>query len=107
MDPYFVSEASLEVACESRRLDPLQFSVLHRLSTQVVIQLHSKDGCSGALILAALLSFKEQSQAQMRDTVALWVYPFLLHFYENLVASGPFTAGTCTLIILFVQYLEQ
>lgn len=62
-DPYFVSDPSLEVAGEGCWLDPLQFSVLDRFSTQVVIQVHSKDGCSSTLILAALLSFEEQAQA--------------------------------------------
>lgn len=65
-DSYFVSDPSLEVAGEGCRLVSLQFPVLDRLPTQIVIQLHGEDGSGGALILAALLSFKENRQDTMR-----------------------------------------
>ena len=52
---YLVFQTSSKVANKIRRLIALQFSVLHRFATQIVIHLNSKDGSCCAFILSTLL----------------------------------------------------
>lgn len=48
-------DALLEVAAKGVRLMVLDFSVLHRATPQVVIQLCSVDGCAALLVLGGVL----------------------------------------------------
>lgn len=57
IDPtHLVLKSRLEVAGEGGRLKALNLTVLYSPAVQVVIQLHSKDGSSPALILAAFIA---------------------------------------------------
>lgn len=56
-DPtHLVLKSRLEVAREGGRLKALNLTMLYSPAIQVVIQLHSKDGGSPALVLAALIA---------------------------------------------------
>lgn len=60
---HLVRDARLEVAQEGVGFAVLQLPELHRLTTQEVVQLSGKDGCRAALVLRALVTWKEVTVA--------------------------------------------
>lgn len=62
---YLVLNSSFKVAKEGDRFIVLNLTVLDWCSTQMIVQLHSKDGGSSTLILRALITCRSNRHRQI------------------------------------------